>query len=422
MKLLLRTSFYYILITFVVFSIGSIILYNIFLNEIEKETDLYLVERFHTIINTLDSANSANPIGQYKIRMDTLNHVPDKVGRESFVFSDTMVMHNYLRRLENNRKLSGVVMVNESYLKLTLYDVIVEGDDIMDGVFSGLWRLFLFLGFVMVISSFLISRSIFKPFNSTLQQIRRFNIKELRPIQLERSHTHEFNQLNEFIEQMTEKISRDYRNLKEFSENASHEIQTPLSIAKGKLELLLQSNDLDEEKMKMIESAYKSIDHISKLGISLSLLSKIENLEFSDRQTCIFSDMLKKSLEDFQELFRMKQIQVVSDITEKVEMQNNPNLLKIIINNLLTNSLRHNCEGGKIRITLNKSEFIVANTGESLNMDSELLFERFKKDRQSDSSLGLGLAIVKKICDVSGYEIKYDCENKWHTISVKFSE
>jgi signal transduction histidine kinase len=352
--------------------------------------------------------------------MDTLDQVPDKVGRESFVFSDTMVMHQYLRRFENNRKLSGVVMVNESYLRLTLYDVIVEGDDIMDGVFNGLWRLFLFLGIVMVITSFLISRSIFKPFNRTLQQIKGFNIKDLRPIRLERSHTNEFNQMNEFIEQMTEKVSRDYRNLKEFSENASHEIQTPVSIAKGKLELLLQSNDLDEKKMKMIESAYKSVDHISKLGNSLALLSKIENLEFSDRQNCKFSEMLKKALEDFEELFRMKQIEVDSNLAPKVEIQNNPNLLKILINNLLTNALRHNCKGGRIKIKLNESAFTIANTGEPLQMDPELLFERFKKDKQSDSSLGLGLAIVKKICDISGYRITYDNKDTWHTISVQF--
>ncbi len=421
MKLLLRTSFYYILVTFLVFSMGSIILYNIFLNEIQRETDLYLVERFHTVLNTLKSEHSNNPLNGYKLQIDTLHYVPDKVGRESFAFSDTLVMHQYLRRMENNRKMIGIVKVNEAYLKLTLFDVIVESDDIMDGVFNSLWRLFLFLGIVMVITSFLISRNIFKPFNKTLQMIRGFNIKELRPIKLERSHTHEFNQMNEFIEQMTEKVNRDYRNLKEFSENASHEIQTPLSIAKGKLELLLQSNDLDEKKMTMIESAYKSIDHISKLGSSLTLLSKIENLEFSERQSCVLSEMFKKSLEDFEELYEMKRISIDLKKQEDVVVQNNPDLLKILVNNLLTNALRHNNEGGQIKIELNHSELIIANTGEELQIAPEQLFERFKKDRQSEGSLGLGLAIVKKICDVSGYSISYEYHDGWHTIKVNFS-
>ncbi len=421
MRLLVRTSFYYILVTFLVFSIGSIILYNIFLNEIQQETDLYLVERFHTVLNTLKSENTNNPLNGYKLQIDTLDNVPAKVGRESFVFSDTLVMHQYLRRMENNRKMTGVVKVNDAYLRLTLFDVIVESDDIMDGVFNSLWRLFLFLGIVMVITSFLISRSIFKPFNKTLQQIRRFNIKELRPIKLERSHTHEFNQMNQFIEQMTEKVNHDYRNLKEFSENASHEIQTPLSIAKGKLELLLQSSDLDERKMAMIESAYKSIDHISKLGSSLTLLSKIENLEFSERQNIVLSDLMKKSLQDFEELYQMKQIQVDLNLSDDVTVMNNPDLIKILINNLLINALRHNHKGGQIKIELNHSELTIANTGDKLQISPEQLFERFKKDRQTEGSLGLGLAIVKKICDISGYSISYDLKDTWHTIQVKFS-
>jgi len=421
MRLLLRTSFYYVLITFVVFSLGSIILYNIFLNEIQYETDLYLVERFHSIINTLGSNNTPNTLDQYKLQIDTLDYVPEKVGQESFVFNDTIVMHQYLRRMENNRKMTGIQKVNESYLRLTLFDVIVESDDIMDGVFNALWRLFLFLGIVMVITSFLISRNIFKPFNKTLQQLKQFNIKELRPIKLERSHTHEFNLMNQFIEQMTEKVNRDYRNLKEFSENASHEIQTPLTIAKGKLELLLQSNDLDEKKMSMIESAYKSIDHISKLGSSLTLISKIENLEFSDLKQIVFSDLLKKALVDFEELYQMKQIKAEINIMDDVKLQNNPDLLKILINNLLTNALRHNQEGGRLKIELDPSQLKIANTGKPLQISPEQLFERFKKDKQSGGSLGLGLAIVKKICDISGYTIQYSYNEGWHRILVDFS-
>ncbi len=420
MKLLLRTSIYYIIITFIVFSIGSIILYNIFLNEIKTETDLYLIERFHTLVNTMDTENQPGAISTYKIEIDTLSNVPEKLGRESFVFSDTMVMHQYLRRMENNRKMTGVVEVSEAYLKLTLFDVIVESDDIMDGVFNALWRLFLFLGIVMVISSFLISRTIFKPFNQTLQKIKNFNIKELKPIKLKKSHTHEFNQLNQFIEQMTEKVNADYKNLKEFSENASHEIQTPLAIAKGKLELMLQSNDLDERNMSMIESAYKSIDHISKLGSSLTLLTRIENLEFSGRVDCMFSDILQKSLNDFVELFQMKEITFETTIEKTVVIQNDPDLLKILVNNLLNNALRHNYQGGSVKINLDRKTFRISNTGKDLQFSPDELFERFKKNRQSSNSLGLGLAIVKKICEISGYSITYRYGEGWHEIIIKF--
>jgi signal transduction histidine kinase len=404
----------------VVFSIGSIILYNIFLNEIKHETDLYLVERFLTTLNLLESHDQISPINGFKLKIDTLDYKPDKVGRPSHTFSDTMVMHEYLKRMENNRKMTGIEEVNGAYIKITLWDVIVETDDIMDGVFNSLWRLFLFLGVVMMISSFLISRNILKPFNSTLEKIRTFNIKDLKPLRLKKSHTREFNLLNEFIENMTEKVSNDYKSLKEFSENASHEIQTPIAIAKGKLELMLQSNELSENQMQHIESAYQSLDHISKLSRSLTLLTKIENQEFSNFKEHNFSDMLKKALRDFTELFDLKNIQLDTEIKENVTLNNNDDLLQILINNLLNNALRHNIEGGKIKIILTNREFIIRNTGDPLKTPPDELFNRFKKDNQTDVSLGLGLAIVKKIIDISEYSINYSFDNNLHTMSITF--
>lgn len=420
MKLLLRTTLYYIIISFAVFSIGSIIIYNIFLNEIRKETDLYLIERFHTVLNILRSDNVPSTLEGFKLNIDTLNYTPESVGRSSFVFSDTMVMHMYLKRMENNRKLIGVANVDGRYLKLTLFDVIVESDDIMDGVFNGLWRLFLFLGVVMVVSSFLISRNIFKPFNRTLEKIRSFNIKDLKPLSLKRSKISEFDQLNTFIGQMTEKVSRDYKILKEFSENASHEIQTPIAIAKGKLELMLQASDLSQEHMQLIESAYKSLDHISKLSHSLTLLTKIENREFSDFKEHDFSVIVEKALDDFKELLNLKNIRLHTDIKERILINNNYDLLRILINNLLNNALRHNVEGGEIHVELCNNSFAISNTGEPLNSSPEELFDRFKKDNQSVKSLGLGLAIVKKIVDISSYTINYRYQDRKHQITIHF--
>ncbi len=420
MKLLLRTSFYYIIISFIVFIIGSIILYNIFLNEIKKETDLYLIERFLTTVNTLKSNSTLNSLDGFKLTIDTLSYQPPATGRPTHIFSDTLVMHEYLRRMENNRKMIGIEEIDGVYLRISLYDVIVETDDIMDGVFSGLWRLFLFLGIVMMISSFMISRNIFKPFNRTLEQIRAFNIKDLKPLKLNKSNTSEFNILNDFIEQMTEKVSNDYKSLKEFSENASHEIQTPIAIAKGKLELMLQSNDLSGQDMKHIESAYKSLDHISKLSQSLTLLTKIENQEFSDFKEINFSEMVKRAIDDFKELLDLKGIKLSTDISDAVMINNNYNLLRILINNLLNNALRHNIEGGMITVELNQKEFSIRNTGMALKNPSDHLFNRFKKDNQSEKSPGLGLAIVKKIADVSSYTINYVYENELHVISIRF--
>ena len=418
MKLLLKTSLLYLLIILMVFIVGSIVTYDIFEHEIQIETDHFLAERFHAVHEDLLSAEPARAYPGEKLLIDTLHFQPAATGKASFCFSDTLVMHQQLRRMEEHRKLIGYAQVNDTYLQLTFYDLIVERDDIMDGVLQAQIRLFILLGIVVVVSSLLISEYLFKPFNKTLQEIKKFNIKDLKPLQLEKTNTKEFNSLNSFIEQMTEKMSRDYRNLKEFSENASHELQTPLAIAKGKLELLLQSQNLSEEHLHLIETSYTSIDYISKLSKSLTLLTKIENQEFSDFKQINFSEQLNNTVAEFAELITLKEIDLNTEIEDQVYISNNPILTKILINNLLNNAIRHNTHKGKIKVVLHDEELEISNTGEALKETPEALFARFKKDNQSGESMGLGLSIVKKICDVSDYHIRYHYQDGWHHITV----
>lgn len=260
----------------------------------------------------------------------------------------------------------------------------------------------------------------FKPFNQTLEKIKNFNIKSLQPTVLGKSGIKEFDILNSFINQMTEKVSSDYKNLKEFTENASHELQTPLAITKGKLELLLQEENLTRDHMDLIESSYESIIHMSKLNKSLTLLSKIENEEFSNKGPIDVSGELKKALADFNDLIKLKNLELETDIQDEVGVENDKTLIKILLNNLLQNAIRHNNEGGKIIVHLTKSTFSIKNTGDDLDIPGEQLFERFKKGNQYEKNTGLGLSIVQKICEISLYEISYNIEKEWHMVTITF--
>jgi signal transduction histidine kinase len=261
---------------------------------------------------------------------------------------------------------------------------------------------------------------LFRPFNVTLQAIKNFRLNDTSPISLQKTNTKEFRELNQIIAQMIQKIQSDYLSLKEFSENASHEMQTPLAVAKGKLELLLQSKNMDEEQLSLINSAYNSIDHLSKMGRSLGLLTKIENNEFTDRKDVNLSEILKNTLFDFQELFGLKGIDIKEEIAEGVTVKTDPILVKILIGNLFQNAIRHNIPGGKIIVSLSSKAFTISNSGKKLQNPSDHLFKRFKKDNQSSETIGLGLAIVKKICEINDYTISYRYDNELHTLTVAF--
>lgn len=275
------------------------------------------------------------------------------------------------------------------------------------------------LAILFLINRFLLSK-LWKPFNSTLQQLKKFNLSGKEKIQLEKSDITEFTELNEAVNIMTNRVSQDYEEIKNFTENASHEIQTPLAIIKSKLELLSQSENLKEEQMDTIQSVYEATNRLSKLNQSLILLTKIDNNQFKENEEVDMSILINKHLTNYEELIAAKLIKLTKNIEPGVKLLLNDALAETLISNLITNAIKHNIDKGFIEITLNKSMFSVSNSGILLTSEPSELFERFKKDNVSSESLGLGLSIVKKICDKYGYEITYHYFDFTHTTTITF--
>src|SRR6185369_11192679 len=74
-----------------------------------------------------------------------------------------------------------------------------------------------------------LSKSIWEPFNDSLEKLKSFGLTERSEISFRKSDIKEFEELNESLTEMIERIKEDYNRLRQFTENASHEIQTPLS-------------------------------------------------------------------------------------------------------------------------------------------------------------------------------------------------
>lgn len=422
MRLLLKVTLFYLIVALIVMGGGGILTYNIFENTIQRETDFFLVERLEILKERIENGDLPEVLKDNKTLVYETEQVPKENIFENFSFTDTLVTHPFWKRLENYRKISALVSVNDKNYYVEMHDLIIEPDDIYRSVITSQTRLFIILGILLVLSSFLISKWLFKPFENTLERITNFNIKNLQPIRFKNTGIKEFNILNRFINNMTDKISQDYKNLKEFSENASHELQTPIAIAKGKLELLIQSENLSEQQLELINSTIESVNHIGKLNHSLTLLSKIENREFSNLEKINLSELLRNTLNNFREIAQLKGISFSSDLPEEdIWLNNDFSLLKILLNNLMQNAIRHNIEGGSVEISLDDNSFRIRNTGEDPGMSTELLFERFKKSRQSSKNSGLGLAIVKRICEVSNYDVTYHFEDGWHEIFIQFN-
>ena len=412
MKLTLKFTLLFLLVAIVVFYAGGIITYQVVKREIDDEQERFLLERLDFFTGWIERHEPNEDFIREKFQIYPL----DAGSEKEIVFTDTVVMHSTLNRLEPHFKLDVTKEIKGRLYRISIFDLIVEEDDIVESVRESMIKFYLLLTGIMLLVGGVVGVFLFRPFNHTLDKIKGFKIDQSEPLKFKKTGTVEFNRLNSFLEEMTAKIQRDYRSLREFTENASHEMQTPLTNAIGKLELLLASGKLSEEDTSQVIATLGSIKHLSKMGQSLNLLTKIDNREFEKIKQVNFSEHLCQALENFKELMDLKSITLESQHEENVMISMDPTLTTILINNLLSNAIRHNMEHGHIKTCLDKKRFVISNTGAAPAVDPNTLFDRFKKDRQKGDGLGLGLAIVKKICDFSGFSANYIYENQEHRL------
>jgi signal transduction histidine kinase len=276
---------------------------------------------------------------------------------------------------------------------------------------------------VILIASFFINRvvlkRIWKPFYESLTTVKEFKVSRNKKLSFPPVQIEEFQAMNQTLERITSKAQVEYLSLKTFSENAAHEIQTPLAIIRSKLDLLIQDEQLTENQSRMVQAVYDSIQKLVKLNQSLLLLAKIENDQYEEVQETDLAAQVEKKITEFAELWQNQQIDIRYSL-EKAVVVMNPELADILLNNLLSNATRHNFEGGSININLTRKELKISNTSKEPELDREQLFQRFYKSSGKNEHNGLGLSIIRQISDSSGFAISYSFREFIHSFSIKF--
>jgi len=277
---------------------------------------------------------------------------------------------------------------------------------------------------LILMVTFIINRIILKklwqPFYETLQHLQHFDLSKSKKINFNATGIDEFQYLNSILDEALTKAQKDYQSLKEFTENASHELQTPLAVVQSKLDLLIQNEKLSETESKTIQAAYDAVQNLKKINQSLLLLTKIENNQFSEKTTVDISQQLQKKINQFSELWKAKNIEPQINL-QPVKLSINTQLADILLNNLLGNATRHNFQNGNIIIDLQAKNLTVVNSGPGNAIDEKILFNRFSKANHSGESFGLGLSIIKQICDTSNFICSYSFQQpNMHAFAVKW--
>ncbi len=265
----------------------------------------------------------------------------------------------------------------------------------------------------------IVLKKLWKPFYSTLQTMQQFTLSNAQTLNFSESNIDEFNYLNTVLTGALTKAQHDYKILKEFTENASHELQTPLAVIQSKLDLLIQNEKFTEAESNAIQSAYDALHSLRKLNQSLLLLAKIENNQFSEQTNLDVKELLQNKINQFAELWKNKNIRIDEILSAKT-ISGNIYLIEILLSNLLSNATKHNTSGGSIKILLQRNVEIT-NTGIAQPLDEALLFKRFSKQNNASINHGLGLSIIHQICIASGYACTYNFSSpNLHTFKINW--
>ena len=418
MRLLNKITLNLLAITLFIFLIGMVAFYYMLRQQVDQNINQELKKREMSISKEFDTAHSS--VNQSVNLSDTVIITPLNQPRPPETFSDTLLFNPETNSYALFRQLGFIKTIHNRDYYIQIFKPLEETDRLIIRIVIIMNLLVILIILPLIIANRHSSRQDWKVFYDTLSKINNYDVNSHEAFLLQNSDIKEFEDLNRVLVAMTERIKNDYLNLKEYIENASHEIQTPLAIINSKMELLLQSGDMKEKQYKTVADAYEASNRLSRLNKTLILLVKIENRQFPESKPVNPAIMINHQLESLEDLIHAKKITVIKQMEAEVTISMNPYLAEILLVNLIKNALRHNISGGELNIELTNQHLKIANSGPALKIDPETMFKRFHTSSSSSESLGLGLSIVQKICTVYGFNVNYSYQNNLHVMQVDF--
>lgn len=390
--------------------LSSIVLYFYTKSLLQDQVEESLYSTEARVVDALKNDQivlSFPPITQLK----KVQHIRPEILKDTIIYDPSQDEMEAFRELSTYKEIKG-----QTY-KITVRNLVVESEDILVAiVFSNITIFvlaFLFLFFFNTTKNI----KLWNPFFKNLEQMKKFSLSSNEEIQLVDSDVLEFSELKDEILLLTSKVKNDYENLKQFTENVSHEMQTPLAIIQAKIDNIINEHDINDKQFEQISSIQKDIQRLKHLNQRVTILTKIDNNQFVKVENVNITKLLEEKIENFKELeINYISLNSKNDLIASMDIY----LADILINNLISNAIKHNFEEKDISITTENKTLVISNYGQNELLHPEKLFLRFYREVNSVQSSGLGLAILKKICDLYKFDLSYSFSENQHSFTLVF--
>ena len=421
MKLFNRVLIHLLSGIFIILLGWAVFFYLGIMSEVNDEVDDSL-EDYSELIITRSLAGKELPAhdsgsnNQYFLREVDESYVRS---HQAISYRDSMIYIKEKNETEPARILTTIFKDKENrHYELSVFTPTIEKRDLQEAIFHLLIALFATLLIAILVINIWVFRRSMKPFYQLLNWLDKYRLgQENEPLDIS-TDTSEFRKLNETVKRYASHSEEIYRQQKLFIGNASHEIQTPLAVCQNRIEMLMEDESLSEEQLSELAKTYQTLEYVSKLNKSLLLLSKIDNSQFVDSANVCINELVHRYMDDYQEVYDYKEIQITLNEKENFHLQINETLATMLITNLLKNAYVHNYEHGTIQIEIGKDYITFSNSGDLQPLDEKRVFERFYQGKKKEGTTGLGLAIVAAICRQCSLAVSYRFVNNMHEFHV----
>jgi signal transduction histidine kinase len=245
-----------------------------------------------------------------------------------------------------------------------------------------------------------------------LKGISNPSIFDITPV---RTTTSDFYRLDNALRELMEHINQLFQKEKEITVNISHELLTPISVLRSKLENLLIQKNIEEEISTKIEESLKTLHRLQSLVNSLLLIARIESRQYLRNESFSVNEVLNEIISEISPISEDAGILIDGEVEKDFQISGaNRSLIFSMFYNVVNNAVKNTLQGGKVSVkcTYLDNNFVVtiSDTGKGMT-EAQLgtLFSRFRtKLENNGNGTGIGLAISKSIADFHGIEISVD--------------
>ena len=261
----------------------------------------------------------------------------------------------------------------------------------------------------------LLARRALKPVDRMTQTAQRISGEHLDERLQETESGDELDRLAKTLNDMLGRLDATFHQMRQFSADASHELQTPLTILKGEMEVALRMPRSPEEYQRVLKSGLEEIDRINHLVEGLLLLARADaGVLRLDLQPVELKKLLQEICEQMKMVAEDHSINLYPSLQEPVSVHGDREHLRRLLLNLVDNAIKYTPAGGKVTLALHSdndwASLMIADTGIGLSKDEQQrIFSRFHRATETRSrnerGVGLGLSIARSIAEAHGGRI-----------------